>query len=70
MSSDTITVTQENSVTRITILERGENTIIKINGFAIHEGSGEHTREAMRCLSEGFATYLGFDIEYDEEDDD
>lgn len=55
----------------VTILERGDNlTAIKVDGVEIHEGSGEHTREAMRQVADSFATHLGFKLEHDEEEGD
>jgi hypothetical protein len=58
-------------MTTVTVLERGESlTAIKVDGKEIHEGSGEHTREAMREVAYSFARHLGFELEYDEEEGD
>lgn len=43
------------------------DTEIWLDETLVHEGSGEHTRNAMRNLSESFAFVMGWEVVWDDE---
>lgn len=59
-----------NKIHRITIVEEEADTEIQVNGEAIHSGSGPHTREALRNLTDSFARAIGIEVDYDIRCDD
>ena len=48
---------------KILIIEDEFDTYIMVGAKCIHEGSGHHTREALRTLAESFA--LAFDLDFE-----